>query len=110
MKKVTIVLTTAMSLLLSCESLRQEEDSHDDEVFPTSIILDNHELNLEIGQSVILTLSIEPKGAIIKDLVWESSDETIVSVSQTGGWLDWWHIKTIRCFRMLFAKGTACSK
>lgn len=40
--------------------------------------------SLEIGESKVLTVTIEPNNATDKTIIWKSSDENIVTVSTTG--------------------------
>lgn len=40
--------------------------------------------SLEIGESKVLTVTIEPSNATDKTIIWKSSDENIVTVSTTG--------------------------
>lgn len=51
----------------------------------TSIsILGNYEILMESGDEKKLTATVYPQNAFNKEIRWESSDESIVSVSQTG--------------------------
>lgn len=50
----------------------------------TSIIMKPSELTINEGESSQLTLEILPENVDIKELVWESSDPDVVSVSESG--------------------------
>lgn len=49
-----------------------------------SITLDKTELELEVGESAALTVTILPEDATIKDYTWRSGNEMIATVSPTG--------------------------
>ena len=49
-----------------------------------SIILDNTELTLEIGETAKLDATILPEDTTDKTLIWSSSDETVAYVDQEG--------------------------
>lgn len=45
-----------------------------------SIILDQSALNLKVGQKSTLTATVNPDGATVKEVVWESNQPTVVDV------------------------------
>ncbi len=49
-----------------------------------SIILDNNSLNLAVGDQEQIVISILPEGLEATDLIYESSDPSIATVSKTG--------------------------
>ena len=50
----------------------------------TDVVLDKTEVSLMIGESVTLTADVDYTGSIIPSVVWSSSDETVVTVSNSG--------------------------
>ncbi len=50
----------------------------------TGITISNTEMDLFVGDERVLTASIQPSNATDQTMYWESSDETIVSVTQNG--------------------------
>lgn len=50
----------------------------------TGLSIDKEILNLIVGDSTTLTVAVEPSGATRKTIIWESSNESVVSVSQTS--------------------------
>lgn len=50
----------------------------------TDVVLDNTELSLMIGESVTLTADVDYTGSIIPSVVWSSSNEAVVTVSNSG--------------------------
>ena len=50
----------------------------------TGIYINEKIESLEVGQSKILTATIEPGDATDKNIIWKSSDESIATVSTTG--------------------------
>ena len=53
-------------------------------ISPTSLNLNYHELTLQIGESGVLTTSVEPSNATDVTITWESSDTNIAFVDSTG--------------------------
>ena len=53
-------------------------------VLLTSITLNIIELTLEVGETALLTATVAPEEADNKSVVWSSSNETVVTVDQTG--------------------------
>ena len=49
-----------------------------------SISVDKTTLELQVGESAALTVRILPENASIKDITWQSGDETVATVSPTG--------------------------
>ena len=47
----------------------------------TSVVLDQTEMTLQQGQSATITATFQPEDALLRDLVWSSSDETVAVVS-----------------------------
>lgn len=52
--------------------------------YATSITLSEHDVTLQEGDSFAFTAEIQPIDATYKDVMWSSSDENVVTVSQTG--------------------------
>lgn len=50
----------------------------------TSITLDNSELTVNIGETSKLTATFEPENATVTEIVWNTSNASIVSVDQEG--------------------------
>ena len=50
----------------------------------TDVVLDKTEVSLMISESVTLTADVDYTGSIIPSVVWSSSDETVVTVSNSG--------------------------
>ena len=50
----------------------------------TDVVLDKTELSLMIGESVTLTPDVDYSGSIIPSVVWSSSNEAVVTVSNSG--------------------------
>lgn len=54
-------------------------------VLPTDVVLDKNELRLaKAGSTGTLTASVTPVNALIKDVTWQSSDETVATVDEHG--------------------------
>ena len=54
------------------------------ETLLSSIKLDNSSIELVKGSTTILSATVAPSDATIKDIVWESSNSNIVKIDQTG--------------------------
>ena len=54
------------------------------EVPVTEITFDNTYIELELGKSSTIKVSISPDNATIPNLIWESSNPSIVSINQSG--------------------------
>lgn len=50
----------------------------------SSVTLDANDITLGIGNSYTLTAMIHPSTALLKSIIWTSSNESIVSVNQNG--------------------------
>lgn len=50
----------------------------------SSIVLDNSELTVNIGETSKLVATFEPENATVTEIVWQTSDQKIVSVDQNG--------------------------
>lgn len=50
----------------------------------TDVVLDNTELSLMVGENVTLTADVDYTGSIIPSVVWSSSNEAVVTVSNSG--------------------------
>lgn len=50
----------------------------------SSVTLNQYNLDISIGESIKLEATIEPQNATNKEIVWESSDENIATVSDNG--------------------------
>ena len=50
----------------------------------TDVVLDKTEVSLMIGESVTLTADVDYTGSIIPSVVWSSSNEAVVTVSNSG--------------------------
>ena len=53
-------------------------------VFVTSVTLDQEDISLEKGSSIVLKATVKPDDATAKDLEWSSSAEEVVSVDENG--------------------------
>ncbi|MBQ4367679.1 MAG: leucine-rich repeat protein [Muribaculaceae bacterium] len=54
-------------------------------ILPTSITLNMDEIEFsEVGEQVQLIATIEPENATERDLIWETSDETVAAVDEDG--------------------------
>ena len=49
-----------------------------------AVTLDAENVTLKVGETVTLTPSATPEGAMLKGLVWSSSDEEIATVDENG--------------------------
>lgn len=81
MKRITFYLLSFAVLLSACNA----EDGK--EQIPVSEIrLDKTSIELSVGEDAVLSVEILPEDATIENpvFVWESADESIVSVDQTG--------------------------
>lgn len=88
--------TEQKKALISSETVGETEilvikiDKNDDGTFETilenitGIVLDKNKITLKKGNSETLKATIEPENALNKNIIWSSSDENIVSVSQSG--------------------------
>lgn len=52
--------------------------------YATSITLSEHDVAMKEGESFALTAEIQPVDATSKEVMWSSSDENVVTVSETG--------------------------
>ncbi len=50
----------------------------------TNITLNKSEVNVEVGDRTYLEIELEPTNATNKNVIWKSSDETIVSIDENG--------------------------
>lgn len=50
----------------------------------SSIVLDNSELIVNIGETSKLVATFEPENATVTEIVWQTSDQKIVNVDQNG--------------------------
>ncbi len=62
----------------------EQEDPGDETVYVTSITLDSGSITLDPGTSVTLTVEVLPDNATNKNLIWSSSDDTVVRIDETG--------------------------
>ena len=83
MKKIAILLVSAALLpLVSCEKDTQTPTPTNVPV--TGVELNVAELELEVGQTAVLTATVLPEDATDKTVTWSSSAPEIVSVDENG--------------------------
>lgn len=80
MKKALIFLIAAVAFFISCSQVINPEGI-DKEVVATSIKLNKNELTINKGQSETLSVSFIPSNVTDKSLIWASSNNSIVTVS-----------------------------
>ena len=68
--------------LTGCDFLK--ELTEPEEVSVTSITLDQHNLELKVGESASLTATVEPDNATDKSVSWATSNPAIVAVDKAG--------------------------
>lgn len=68
--------------LTGCDFLK--ELTEPEEVSATSITLDQHNLELKVGESASLTATVEPDNATDKSVSWATSNPAIVAVDKAG--------------------------
>lgn len=61
-----------------------ESESHETDVNVESINMNLSSLSLKIGQSSMLTVSIQPNNATNKKIIWKSTDEQVATVDSSG--------------------------
>lgn len=85
MKKI-IYISISLIFLLSfgCTEDKENNEVIKDKVEITKVSITPSELNLIINETYKLEAKYEPKEAEEKDMLWESKDETIISVNEFG--------------------------
>ena len=53
-------------------------------ILVTNITLNKSEVNVEVGDRTYLEIELEPIDATNKNVIWESSDENVVSIDENG--------------------------
>lgn len=82
MKKILYLLVIASALAVTACNKINGPDPHRDRL--TSLLLSGDTLQMYIGETRQLPLSINPSDYHIDSLRWKSSDTTILSISSTG--------------------------
>ena len=59
-------------------------ENNSPEILPTAVKISEENLLLIIGETAQLSAEVYPEDADDKEIVWESSDNSIISVSETG--------------------------
>ncbi len=89
-KKIAILLAVAMmGSLCGCEKENYYEKDNNSGNYGDSselkkVVFENEEESVKIGTQTQLKYVLVPSGGIVKSCVFESSDETVVSVDDTG--------------------------
>jgi hypothetical protein len=60
------------------------DEPEDDNLMPTAVALNLNEVSLKAGETVQLSATVSPDDAINKEVIWESSDTEVATVSATG--------------------------
>ncbi|MDR1357492.1 MAG: leucine-rich repeat protein [Tannerellaceae bacterium] len=60
------------------------DEPEDDNLMPTAVALNLNEVSLKAGETVQLSATVSPDDAINKEVIWESSDTEVATVSSTG--------------------------
>ena len=72
------------SYTLSKEEVDLLKQAAGESVAVTGVTLDANELEIVMGQTAMLTATIAPENATVKNVVWTSADETIATVDEFG--------------------------
>lgn len=83
MKKMwkALAVLTAIALFGSAFTACKSDDDGDDDVSVKGVSLDKPSAELEIGDTLTLTATVEPANATNKDVSWRSSDENVATVA-----------------------------
>ena len=79
MKRFLALMTAALALVVACDP--EETPSEPEEVSVVSIELNKKEITLEKGASETLSVTYTPSNATKTDLVWNSSNKDVVTVT-----------------------------
>ncbi|MGB5988484.1 MAG: Ig-like domain-containing protein [Marinifilaceae bacterium] len=81
-KKIIILVCTFIFILTSCD---KDDEDKISAIKVSKIEITNKSINeLTINEEVQLKLNITPTNATFKEILWTSSDKTIISVSNSG--------------------------
>lgn len=86
MKKMwkALAVLTAIALFGSAFTACKSDDDGDDDVSVTGVSLDKTSDELEVGDTLKLTATIEPADATNPNVTWSSSDENVATVDENG--------------------------
>ena len=79
-KRISGMLVMASALLLCFSSCKEKEN----DVLVASIELEEENISVVVGQTQALAYEILPENATNQNVIWESSDDAIATVSQEG--------------------------
>ncbi len=79
-KRISGMLVMASALLLCFSSCKEKEN----DVLVASIELEEENISVVVGQTQTLAYEILPENATNQNVIWESSDDAIATVSQEG--------------------------
>ena len=79
----SVILTFFVALVSACAPMEEQptEERAKEEIEPTAITLNNHELTLARGSSETLSYSFSPEESVELPVSWHSSDTSIVKVA-----------------------------
>ena len=82
---VALALTVALALFAGCSSGSEEDKTPETEaVAVTSVTLDKETLELTVGQTGSLAVTVAPQNATNKTVRWTSGDQSVVTVKPDG--------------------------
>ena len=82
---VALALTVALALFAGCSSGSEEDKTPEtEEVAVTSVVFDRETLELTVGQTGTLVVTVSPQNATNKTIVWTSGDPSVVTVRPDG--------------------------
>ncbi len=84
LKKMRLLLLCFLSFSLICcdELLKNEEEG--DEILIEKVVLDQTEVELKEGTTLVLIATITPSNATVQELEWTSDNEDIATVDANG--------------------------
>lgn len=88
---IIIVIVAALVLIGGCiyailtvRKIGKDKETTGSEVSLKSLALDKTQVTLEIGDNLVLTPSFTPSDTSNRSLVWQSQDESIVTIDESG--------------------------